>query len=135
MIGFFIPIAEALIAGYVAAVAVYMLLMLLLTRLGRRVLISNSRPRWIYTALHAATWCLAALAGGYICCHLSPIAPWGLVGFPLCLTLALTFVLLRSFRQLPGQMSGAALALNFLGILAGTAVALYANHVFLLLKS
>ena len=134
MIGFFIPILEALVAGYFAAIAVYMALLFLLTRLGPRVLMQDNRVGMTYTALHAATWCLAAVIGAYICCGMSPLSPYGNIGFPLCLAIALTLVLLRSFRQLPGQMSPMALTLNLCAILAGTFAALYAHHAFTALR-
>ncbi len=134
MIGFFIPIVEALLAGYLAAIAIYMGLLFVVTRLGRRVLMQDSSVRLTYTVLHAATWCLAAVAGTYVCCGMSPLAPYGSIGFPLCLAIALTLVLLRSFHQLPGQMSAVALALNLCGIFAGTMAALYAHHAFAALR-
>ena len=135
MIGFFIPIVEALLAGYFAAIAIYMVLLFLLTRLGRRVLLDDSRARWTYTALHAGSWCLAAIGGAYVCCGMSPLPPYGNIGFPFCLAVALTLVLLRSFRQLPGQMSAMALILNLGAILAGTTAALYAHHAFAALRA
>ena len=130
MIGFFIPIVEALLSGYAAAISVYMGLLFLLTRLGRRALLNDSIARWTYTVLHAVTWCLAAVTGAYVCCGMSPLPPYGNIGFPLCLAVALTLVLLRSFRQLPGQMSALALVLNLGSIMGGTIGALYAHHAF-----
>ncbi|WP_419806269.1 hypothetical protein [Terriglobus sp.] len=135
MISFFIPIVEALLAGYVAAIAVYMGLLFLITRLGRRVLLNDSTASWTYTALHAGTWCLASVTGAYVCCGMSPLPPYGNIGFPLCLAVGLTLVLLRSFRQLPGQMSALALILNLGGILGGTVAALYAHHAFAALRA
>ena len=130
MIGFFVPIAEALLAGYVAAIAVYAALLFAITRLNRRVLLNGSRIRWTYTALHAAVWCVAALAGAYVCCGMAPLPPYGFIGFPVCLAIALTVVLVRGFRQLPGQMSAGALLLNFVGIAGGTTLALLAHNAF-----
>ena len=136
MIGFFIPIVEALLAGYAAAIAVYMGLLFLITRLGRRLLMNaDSSVRTTYTALHAGTWCLAAASGAYVCCGMAPLAPYGNVGFPFCLAIVLVLILLRNFRQLPGQMSGMALILNLCGIVGGTAAALYAHHAFMALRA
>lgn len=135
MIGFFIPIIEALVAGYAAAFAVYAGLLFLITRLGARVLTKGNTATWIYTALHAITWCLMALAGAYVCCYIAPLPPYGLVGFPVCLALAFALVLLRAFRQLSGQMSVLALLLNLCGIAAGTTAALYWLSVFMILRA
>lgn len=133
MIDFFVPIAEALFAGYLVAIGVYMLLLFLITRLRQRTLLQANKVRPVYTALHAATWGLASFAGAYVCSRLSPLPPYGMLGFPLGLTLIFALVLLRGFRQLPGQMSGLALLLNLAAIGGGTYFALSVNKVFFLM--
>ena len=135
MIGFFIPIVEALLAGYCAAILIYMGMLFLITRLGRRVLLNDSRAQWTYTVLHAIAWCMATVAGAYLCCGMSPLPPYGNIGFPFCLAIALTLVLLRNFKQLPGQMSAMALILNLCAIFGGTTTALYAHHAFAALRA
>ena len=134
MIGFFIPIAEALLVGYLTAVSFYMVLLFLLTRLGQGVLMQQNQVRWTYTALHAAIWTVASLAGAFLCCSLSPLGPYGDLGFPLCLACVLAFVLLRGFLQLRGQMSAFALLLNLAGIFGGTFLALYVRHIFTIIR-
>lgn len=133
MIGFFIPIAEALVAGYLVAAAVYMALLFLITRLSQRILMRNHKLRPTYNALHAAALCLAAYAGTYLCSTLSPLPPYGMLGFPVFLAILLALVLLRAFRQLSGQMSASALALNILALCGGAYLGLTANHVFIIL--
>ncbi|GAA3767466.1 hypothetical protein [Terriglobus aquaticus] len=133
MIGFFIPIAEALFAGYIVAIGVYMAMLFLITRLGQRTFVQNSKVRPAYTALHAVVWGLAAFAGTYLCSTLSPLPPYGMLGFPLVLTIIFGLVILRSFRQLPGQMSALALLLNVGALLVGTYFALSVNKVFFLM--
>lgn len=133
MIGFFIPIAEALVAGYLVAVAVYLALLFLITRLSQRTLIHNHKARPAYLALHAAAWCLAAFAGTYYCSTMSPLPPYGMLGFPIFLAILFALVLLRAFRQMPGQMSAMALILNLVALCGGTYLGLSANKVFITL--
>lgn len=133
MIGFFVPIAEALFAGYLVAAVVYIALLFLMTRLSQRLLIHNHKVRPIYLVLHAMVWCLAAFAGTYFCSTMSPLPPYGMLGFPIVLAILFALVLLRAFRQLTGQMSASALALNLVALCGGTYFGLTANHVFVIL--
>lgn len=135
MISFFIPIAEALIAGYFGAVATYMVLLFAITRLGRFVLLKGNGASPAYTALHTLAWALAAGVGAYLCSSLSPLAPYGTLGFPIVLAVALALVAIRNFRQLPGQMSGTAIGLIVLAIVGGTWGALHLQHAFVAFKS
>ena len=135
LIGFFLPIAKALIAGYLVAIAAYMGLLFLVALLGKRVLMRGDTASGVYTALHAVAWFLTAVAGGYVCCYFASLPPYGLVGFPAILAVALIAVQLRNFRQLTGQMTTLALLLNIVCVLGGTAAALYLRDVFKILSN
>lgn len=127
-VGFFLPIAEALVGGYLAMAAVYMFALFVITRLKRNLLMQEARPSTIYNLLHMLAWGLCAAAGAYVCCGLSPLAPYGTIGFPLLLCAIIIYVAARAFRQLPGQMSVAIFSANLSMIVLGTLGALIAHH-------
>ncbi len=105
-----------------------MVLMLVVTRLGRKVLMDGDCVSNTYTVLLCAVWCAASAAGAYVCCGMSPLPPYGTIGFPLCLAIVSGFVVVHNTRQLVGQQSASATAGVFVMILAGTVGGLYLHH-------
>ena len=130
LIGFFLPLAEAIGAGYLAVIATYTVLILLVTRLGRQALMNGDRVSSTYTLLLCATWLVASLAGAYLCSTLAPIPPYGPVMLPVLLALLSVAIVRRNVQQLPGQQSISATAGVILMIFAGTAGALALRHAF-----
>ena len=126
------PIAESLIAGYIATIVAYMVLMLLVTRLGRSVLMDGDCVSKTYTLLLCGTWLGASAAGAYVCCGMSPLAPYGTVLFPCVLAVGSLLVVRRNMQQLPGQQSASATAGVCVMIAAGTLGGLYLRHALTL---
>ncbi len=108
----------------------YMLLMLLVTRLGRKVLMSGDCVSSVYTLLLCLIWFASAAVGAYVCFNMSPLAPYGPIIFPLLLAVASVAVVFRNVRQLPGQQSLSATAGVFLMIVGATVATLYVRHAF-----
>ena len=127
---FFISLLESLVGGYLSGTAVYLLALLIITRLGRKLLMRGDRVSVLYTALLALTWLLASLAGAYVCCSKSPLAPYGTIGLPIILAMFFGGVVLRNTRQMRGQQSAVATLSILAMILLGTAWALKLNHAF-----
>ena len=102
--------------------------MLLITRLGRKVLMDGDCVSNTYTVLLCATWLTVAFAGAYICCGMSPYAPYGTVAFPVLLAIGMGAVVLRNTQQLTNQQSISASVGVYLTIVAGTVGGLYLRH-------
>ncbi len=107
-----------------------MLLTLLVTRLGRGVLMNGDCVSATYTLLLCAIWLVASLAGAYLCSTLAPIPPYGPRMLPILLAVLCVFLVRRNVQQLPGQQSMSATASVIVMIFAGTAGALALRHAF-----
>lgn len=128
MISFFVPIVAAFVGGYLAILAVYMLLMFTMTRLGRKVLMQNDRASTTYTVLLCGTWLAASFAGAWVCGGFAPFGLYGTRAFPIVLAGVIVAILLRNLRQLPGQQSPAASLAVFATVVLGTAGGLFVRH-------
>lgn len=131
MIGFFLPIGESLLAGYLCAIASYLLLMLLITRLGRKLLMDGDRVSNLYTALLAFTWFVTSFAGVYACETIAPPALTvygGNIVLPLLLVTFLVLLVVRNLRQMPKQQSMAATVAVLVMIGLGLYTALHVQH-------
>ena len=102
--------------------------MLLMTRLGRKVLMDGDCVSNTYTVLLCATWLMVALTGAYICCGLSPFAPYGNVAFPALLAIGMGAVVYRNAQQLTNQQSVSASVGIYMTIVLGTIGGLYLRH-------
>ena len=108
----------------------YMLLMFVVTRLGRKVLMSGDCVSVAYTLLLLLVWFVSSTVGAYVCFSMSPLAPYGPITFPLLPAFASGVVVLRNARHLPGQQSFFATAGVTLVILGATVCTLYLRHAF-----
>ena len=102
--------------------------MLLITRLGRNVLMDGDCVSNTYTVLLCLIWFAASLAGSYVCAGLAPFAPYGPILFPALLATACGLLIYRNLQQLPGQQSTSATSGVTVMIMAGTIGALYLRH-------
>lgn len=125
---FFIPVVESLVGGYVVTTLLYIVLTLLITRLGRKVLMDDDCVSNTYTLLLCGTWLAASLAGAYICCGLAPFAPYGPKAFPVLLALIMAAVVFRNVQQLPGQQTGFANVAVLATIALGTFGGMFLRH-------
>ncbi len=121
-------LSKSLLGGYATGITIYTLALLLITRLGRKTLLTEDRVSFLYTLLLAGTWFAAALAGTYVSCTFSLLPPYGTVGLPVLLALFFAGVMLRNARQLRGQQSAFATLTMLCMIALGTGTALHLNH-------
>lgn len=117
-------------AGYAATFVTHMVLMLLVTRLGRKLLMNGDYVSAVYTVLLCLVWFVAAGAGAYVCFRMSPLPPYGAIGFPFMLALVSITVMVRNARQLKGQQSAPATAAVVCTIVGATAATLNVCHAF-----
>ena len=103
--------------------------MLLLTRLGRKVLMNGDCVSNTYTVLLCVTWFAASTVGAYLCCSMSPLTPYGPVLLPALLAVLSGLVVLRTMKQLPGQQTLSATAAVALMIAAGTVGGMHLRHI------
>ena len=103
-------------------------MILLVTRLGRKVLMNGDRVSTAFTLLLCVIWFSASLAGAYLCCSMSPLPSSLAVALPSVLAVVSMGVVYRNVVQLPGQQSIAATAGVTVMIVAGTLSALYLHH-------
>ncbi len=108
----------------------YMVLMLLVSRLGRKVLMSGDCVSSVYTVLLCLIWCASSAIGAYVCFGMSPLPPYGPITFPLLLAIVSVIIVLRNTRQLSGQQSISATAGISLMIVGATVATLYMRHAF-----
>lgn len=104
--------------------------MLLVTRLGRKVLMDGDCVSNTYTILLCATWLIAALAGAMVACRNAPLPPYGPEILPLVVALAAILLVRRNTLQAPGQQSLSATVGIVLMILVGTSGAMHLQRVF-----
>jgi hypothetical protein len=107
-----------------------MILMLLVTRLGRKLLMDGDCVSSVYTLLLCLVWFASAAIGAYVCFSMSPLAPYGTIAFPFILAVISVIVVLRNVVQLPGQQSWSATAGISLMIVGATVATLYVRHAF-----
>lgn len=119
-----------MIGGYLAMVLVYMAGMLLVTRLGRKVLMDGDCVSNTYTILLCGTWLVAALAGAMVACRNAPLPPYGPEVLPLVVALAAILLVRRNVLQSSGQQSMSATIGIVVMILVGTSGAMHLQHVF-----
>ena len=104
--------------------------MLLVTRLGRKVLMDGDCVSNTYTVLLCVTWLAASLAGAIVACRSAPLPPDGPEILPLGVALAAILLVRRNVLQSPGQQSISATVGVVVMILAGTSGAMHLQHVF-----
>ncbi len=107
-----------------------MFLMLLVTRLGRKLLMNGDCVSPVYTLLLCLVWFVSSAVGAYVCFGMSPLAPYGTIAFPLLLAITSIIVVLRNVFQLPGQQSWSATAGISIMIVSATVATLYMRHAF-----
>lgn len=103
--GIFIPVIESLLGGYLAAVAVQLVLSLVITRLGRKALMNDDAMSGTYYLLLALSWIISAAAGGFVAAGTAPFGPAGPYIFSVLLAIILIAVLVRNHMDTRHQQS------------------------------
>jgi hypothetical protein len=115
-----LTLIEAILGGYLAAIALQFALGYLITREGRGILMTGDCLSSVYYMQLGLSWMLSAAVGAIVALHFFPLAPMGII-MSVGVSALLAMVLIRSHRKAPHQQTAGASLLLMICIAAGCA--------------